>query len=147
MLQSLQHYSSRYYTANNLLLEPHRRIRRKAGDVQEPSSQLATAPGPILADSPTHPHLAVPDEESGSEYGPINPTNEKDNDDDNDEEEEKEEEEQEIAGTVNEGPSSGPRRRGGQRGKRKLKDMYLALDSSALLTLGGSSPLIVPYLC
>jgi len=30
----------------------------------------------------------------------------------------------------------GPRKRGGQRGKRKLKDMYLALDGSALLTLG-----------
>jgi len=33
----------------------------------------------------------------------------------------------------------GPRKRGGQRGKRKLKDMYLALDGSALLTLGLSS--------
>ena len=34
---------------------------------------------------------------------------------------------------------NGPRKRGGQRGKRKLKDMYLALDGSALLTLGMSS--------
>ena len=33
----------------------------------------------------------------------------------------------------------GPRKRGGQRGKRKLKDMHLALDGSALLTLGMSS--------
>jgi hypothetical protein len=33
---------------------------------------------------------------------------------------------------------TGPRKRGGQRGKRKLKDMYLALDGSALLALGMS---------
>jgi hypothetical protein len=32
-----------------------------------------------------------------------------------------------------------PRKRGGQWGKRKLKDMYLALDGSALLTLGTST--------
>jgi hypothetical protein len=34
----------------------------------------------------------------------------------------------------------GPRKRGGQRGKRKLRDMYLALDGSALLTLGTLLP-------
>jgi hypothetical protein len=139
MLQSLQHHSSRYYTANNLLLEPHRRIRRKAGDDQESSSQLANAPATILANSPAHPHLAIPDEDSGSEYGSKHPTNEKGNDENNvndDEEEDGElEQEQEVASTL------GPRRRGGQRGKRKLKDMHLALDGSALLTLGESSPL------
>lgn len=31
------------------------------------------------------------------------------------------------------------RKRGGQPGKRKLKDMYLALDGSALLALGEST--------
>jgi len=75
----------------------------------------------------------IPDEESGSEYG----SNQADgfgdngrgkgssNGDGNNPESELEME--------------GPRKRGGQRGKRKLKDMYLALDGSALLTLGMSS--------
>jgi hypothetical protein len=77
----------------------------------------------------------IPDE-SGSEYGSERPSAVVNND----------KEEMEIDRTGNgdgDGVESevemGPRKRGGQRGKRKLKDMYLALDGSALLTLGTSS--------
>lgn len=36
----------------------------------------------------------------------------------------------------------GRRRRGGQRGKRKLRDMHLALDGPALIALGESAKLL-----
>jgi hypothetical protein len=71
----------------------------------------------------------IPDEESGSEYG----SNQVAGGGNNDQEEENGngvDAESEV--------EMGPRKRGGQRGKRKLKDMYLALDGSALLTLGMS---------
>jgi hypothetical protein len=76
----------------------------------------------------------VPDEESGSEYGSNQPagaanSNKEGLDRNGHEDEHDPETEVEM----------GPRKRGGQRGKRKLKDMYLALDGSALLTLGMSS--------
>ena len=88
--------------------------------------------------SPVHPHLVIPEEDSGSEYGIRHATNEKDNDSDDNEEED--EQEEGLIGTVESTTSPGPRKRGGQRGKRKLRDMYLALDGSALLALGESSP-------
>lgn len=65
------------------------------------------------------------DEGSGSEYDANQA--EADEDGNNDKEEDLE---------VETEMEDGPRKRGGQRGKRKLKDMYLALDGSALLTLG-----------
>jgi len=78
----------------------------------------------------------VPNEESGSEYGSERPAPGANDD----------KEETAMDRSVNgdgDGVESevdmGPRKRGGQRGKRKLKDMYLALDGSALLTLGMSS--------
>lgn len=86
--------------------------------------------------SPLHPQLAIPEENPGSEYG-THATNEKDNDSDDNEEEDDQEEG--LIRTVESTTSPGPRKRGGQRGKRKLKDMYHALDGSALLALGGSS--------
>jgi hypothetical protein len=125
LLQSLQSYSSRYYTANNLLLEPHKRIRHRPG-VTGSMSRTVT---------PIREVDRVPDEESGSEYGSertaavVNSNTEgveRDGDGD----------EHNPESDVGVG---GPRKRGGQRGKRKLKDMYLALDGSALLTLGMSS--------
>ena len=71
------------------------------------------------------------DEDSGSEYG----TEQAAMDDDNDKEEGDVYKSED--GNANESaPNDTPRKRGGQRGKRKLRDMYLALDGSALLTLG-----------
>lgn len=43
----------------------------------------------------------------------------------------------EIAGTQS--PLDGKRKRGGQKGKRKLRDMYLALDGPALIAFGESA--------
>lgn len=127
MLQSLQSYSSRYYTANNLLLEPYKRIRRTARDVADErrsQSRAATPPGAI--------DPAVPDEDSGSEYGVDKKAASKVADDEEEgTDDEARDESEPILSTIAEA-----RKRGGQRGKRKLRDMYLALDGSALLTLG-----------
>ena len=80
-----------------------------------------------------------PAEESGSEYGSERTSAAINND--------KEGVARNGDGNVNDLESEleveGPRKRGGQRGKRKLKDMHLALDGSALLTLGMSSLLYV----
>jgi hypothetical protein len=80
---------------------------------------------------------AIPDEESGSEYGPNQVTGGSNNDRDREEGNENGNRDGDDESEV----EMGPRKRGGQRGKRKLKDMYLALDGSALLTLGMSSHL------
>jgi len=81
----------------------------------------------------------IPDEESGSEYGSER-TSAADNND-------KEGVFRNRDGVGDDLKSElgveGPRKRGGQRGKRKLKDMHLALDGSALLTLGMSSLLYI----
>jgi hypothetical protein len=126
LLQSLQSYSSRYYTANNLLLEPYKRMRnqRQSGGDTRSMSRTTT---------PRREIEEIPDE-SGSEYGSERPTaasnnNGEETDRNGDRDGDDVESEVEL----------GPRKRGGQRGKRKLKDMYLALDGSALLTLGMSS--------
>jgi hypothetical protein len=71
----------------------------------------------------------IPDE-SGSEYGSNQVAGGSNND--------REERNGNGAGDDESEVEMGPRKRGGQRGKRKLKDMYLALDGSALLTLGMS---------
>jgi hypothetical protein len=120
LLQSLQSYSSRYYTANNLLLEPYKRIRHRPGDTR--SMSRTTTPRREIEEIP---------DESGSEYG----SNQAAGGDNND----REEENGNGDGVDESEVEMGPRKRGGQRGKRKLKDMYLALDGSALLTLGLSS--------
>jgi hypothetical protein len=123
LLQSLQSYSSRYYTANNLLLEPYKRIRNQrqsGGDIR--SMSRTTTPRREIEEIP---------DESGSEYG----SNQAAGGDNNDREEENGNGDGVDVSEV----EMGPRKRGGQRGKRKLKDMYLALDGSALLTLGLSS--------
>ena len=76
------------------------------------------------------------DEDSGSEYGTEQAAMDNDND--------KEEGDFDGSDGGNRNgvtPDNPPRKRGGQRGKRKLKDMYLALDGSALLTLGTYSSL------
>jgi hypothetical protein len=122
LLQSLQSYSSRYYTANNLLLEPYKRIRNQrqsGGDIR--SMSRTTTPRREIEEIP---------DESGSEYG----SNQAAGGDNND----REEENGNGDGVDESEVEMGPRKRGGQRGKRKLKDMYLALDGSALLTLGMS---------
>lgn len=122
LLQSLQSYSSRYYTANNLLLEPYKRVRHRPGETR--SMSRTTTPRREIE--------AIPDEESGSEYGSNQPAGAANND-------------KEGVDRNGDGDAEsvvemdGSRKRGGQRGKRKLKDMYLALDGSALLTLGMSS--------
>lgn len=47
------------------------------------------------------------------------------------------EEVDQVDPSSDDGPEE-PRKRGGQPGKRKVRDMYLALDGSALLALGKS---------
>jgi hypothetical protein len=77
--------------------------------------------------TPTREVDVIPDEESGSEYGSNQVAGVSNND------------QEEGNGNGIDAESEvemGPRKRGGQRGKRKLKDMYLALDGSALLTMG-----------
>jgi len=132
LLQSLQSYSSRYYTANNLLLEPYKRVRNQRQSASHTRSISRT-------NTPMRDIERVQDEESGSEYGSERTSAAINND-------------KEGVGRNGDGDGrdleselgvEGLRKRGGQRGKRKLKDMHLALDGSALLTLGMSSLLYV----
>jgi hypothetical protein len=151
MLQSLQGYSSRYYTINGILLKPHKRKRYPPGYTHKsviPPIQESTEPQStrsVFSDHDNQPTStrrtdiiwSIPAEDSGSEYGggegSIRLTERKDTDDELDPD--PEEEQEDVSGQ-----QIGPGKRGGPRGKRKLKDMYLAMDGSALLALGTSLP-------
>lgn len=126
---------------NGILLPPHQRKQRIPNLEPPNDTSMALSQGPPGTD-PDVAVATVQDADndlvdSGSEYAPDDTISRSPNHGVT-----------ESQNGLPEAPEArdGRRKRGGQRGKRKLKDMYLALDGSALIAFG-MTPLTLSYDC